>query len=150
MCGGVKTDIHGRTNVENLYVIGESAHTGFHGANRLASNSLLECLVMSKYCSIDINKSIDLSVPHYGNIMNWDDTYVQSKESYKISHNWGDIRKLMWNYVGIVRSHKNLNLALEKLILLKSNELLSTIFNSSDFLELGNIVQVSKLIKNQH
>ena len=65
-CGGVKTDIHGRTNVENLYVIGESAHTGFHGANRLASNSLLECLVMSKYCSIDINKGIDLSVPHYG------------------------------------------------------------------------------------
>ena len=149
MCGGVKTDIHGRTNVENLYVIGESAHTGFHGANRLASNSLLECLVMSKYCSIDINKSIDLSVPHFGNIMNWDDTYVtNSKESYKISHNWGDIRKLMWNYVGIVRTEKNLKLALEKINIIEK-EVMSYYQQysiSSDFLELRNIVQVSKLI----
>ena len=148
-CGGVNTDIHGRTNIKNLYVIGESAHTGFHGANRLASNSLLECLVMSKYCSIDVNENIDYSMPHYGNIMNWDDTYVtKSKESYKISHNWGDIRKLMWNYVGIVRSHKNLNLALEKINIIEKEVMnyYQQYSISSDFLELRNIVQVSKLI----
>ncbi len=148
-CGGVNTDIHGRTNIKNLYVIGESAHTGFHGANRLASNSLLECLVMSKYCAIDINENIDYSMPHYGNIMNWDDTYVtKSKESYKISHNWGDIRKLMWNYVGIVRSHKNLNLALEKINIIEKEVMnyYQQYSISSDFLELRNIVQVSKLI----
>ena len=148
-CGGVKTEINGRTNVKNLYVIGETAHTGFHGANRLASNSLLECLVMSKYCTKDIRKCIDCSIPYYENIMSWDDTYVtKSKESYKVSHNWGDIRKLMWNYVGIVRSKKNLIIALDKINIIE-NEVMNYYQQysiSSDFLELRNIVLVAKLI----
>ncbi len=148
-CGGVKTKISGETNVANLYVIGECSHTGFHGANRLASNSLLECLVMSKYCAENISQTIDLSKSYTGKILKWDDTYVtKSTESYIVSHNWGDIRKLMWNYVGIMRSQKNLNLALQKISIIEKEviDYYQQYSISADFLELRNIVQVARLI----
>ena len=106
-CGGVQTDISGQTSMENLYVIGESSHTGFHGANRLASNSLLECLVMAKKCTEAIMKKNIVNKYQNTDLPRWDDSLVtESKERFAISHNWDELRKIMWNYVGIVRSNK--------------------------------------------
>ena len=92
--------------------------------------------------------NIDLSKSYTGKILKWDDTYVtKSTESYIVSHNWGDIRKLMWNYVGIMRSQKNLNLALQKIsIIERGYRLLPAILNKCGFSELRNIVQVARLI----
>ena len=149
-CGGVKTDVSGKTEIDYLYVIGESAHTGFHGANRLASNSLLECLVMSKECSKKINQShsnnsniVDKKLPK------WDDSLAtESNERFIISHNWGELRKIMWNYVGIVRSNKRLHIAKEKIRLIEKevNDHYYKYNISADLLELRNIIHVSKLI----
>ena len=146
-CGGVKTDINGRTEIDNLYVIGESAHTGFHGANRLASNSLLECLVMSKKCTEDIRYSGQ--IPDNKLLPKWDDSLVtESEEKFAISHNWDELRKIMWNYVGIVRSDNRLKIALEKINLIEKevNEHYYQHRISVDLLELRNIIHVSKLI----
>ncbi len=149
-CGGVKTSVSGKTEIDHLYVIGESAHTGFHGANRLASNSLLECLVMSKECSKKINQSHDsLSKIKDKELPKWDDSLVtESNERFVISHNWGELRKIMWNYVGIVRSDKRLDIAQEKISLIEKevNEHYYKHNISSDLLELRNIIHVSKLI----
>ena len=93
---------------------GESAYTGFHGANRLASNSLLECLVMSKMCSKYITDG-GIKKNHKTSLPSWDDSFVSvSTEKFIISHNWDELRKIMWNYVGIVRSNKRLKIAKEK------------------------------------
>jgi L-aspartate oxidase len=146
-CGGVKTDVNGRTEINNLYVIGESAHTGFHGANRLASNSLLECLVMSKKCTEDIKHSGQ--IPDNKLLPKWDDSLVtESEEKFAISHNWDELRKIMWNYVGIVRSDNRLKIALEKINLIEKevNEHYYQHRISVDLLELRNIIHVSKLI----
>ena len=148
-CGGVETDISGKTDIDNLYVIGESAHTGFHGANRLASNSLLECLVMAKRCSQELTKSFltyqkrDISLPK------WDDSLVtESKERFAISHNWDELRRIMWNYVGIVRSNKRLKTAKDKIEIIEKemNEYYYKYNITSDMLELRNIINVAKLI----
>lgn len=147
-CGGVKVGIDGETEIKNLYVIGEAAHTGFHGANRLASNSLLECVVMArKNASTIINAPTDNS----GRIKvsSWDDSYVtESSEKFIVNYNWDDIRKIMWNYVGIIRTEKNLNLANEKIALIEKevNLYYNKYFISSDLLELRNIVNIAKLI----
>ena len=146
-CGGVKTDVNGKTEINNLYVIGESAHTGFHGANRLASNSLLECLVMSKKCIEDIKYSEQISDNKL--LPKWDDSLVtESEEKFAISHNWDELRKIMWNYVGIVRSDNRLKIALEKINLIEKevNEHYYQHRISVDLLELRNIIHVSKLI----
>ena len=147
-CGGVKADVDGKTEIKNLYVIGESAHTGFHGANRLASNSLLECLVMSKKCAEDI-KYPSKEVVSNKLLPEWDDSLVtESEEKFAISHNWDELRKIMWNYVGIVRSDKRLGIALEKIDLIEKevNEHYYKHRISVDLLELRNIIHVSKLI----
>ena len=146
-CGGVEADVNGRTEINNLYVIGESAHTGFHGANRLASNSLLECLVMSKKCVEDIKYSGQISDNKL--LPKWDDSLVtESEEKFVISHNWDELRKIMWNYVGIVRSDNRLKIALEKINLIEKevNEHYYQHRISVDLLELRNIIHVSKLI----
>ena len=148
-CGGVETDISGRTNMQNLYVIGESSHTGFHGANRLASNSLLECLVMAKNCA---KRIIDTKIESSHNnidLPQWDDSLsTESKERFAISHNWDELRKIMWNYVGIVRSNKRLEIAKEKIGLIEKemNDYYYKYNITSDMLELRNIIHVSKLI----
>ena len=148
-CGGVETDISGKTNMKNLYVIGESSHTGFHGANRLASNSLLECLVMAKKCAHSISTT-KIKTDHNNLILpKWDDSLVtESKERFAISHNWDELRKIMWNYVGIVRSDKRLNIAKDKIELIEKemNDYYYKYNISSDMLELRNIIHVAKLI----
>ena len=147
-CGGIKTDVCGKTEIKNLYVIGESAHTGFHGANRLASNSLLECLVMSKKCTEDIKYS-SKEIASDKLLPEWDDSLVtESEEKFAISHNWDELRKIMWGYVGIVRSNKRLIIALEKIDLIEKevNEHYYQHRISIDLLELRNIIHVSKLI----
>lgn len=148
-CGGVETDISGKTDIDNLYVIGESAHTGFHGANRLASNSLLECLVMAKRCSQELAKCFLTYQKRDINLPKWDDSLVtESKERFAISHNWDELRKIMWNYVGIVRSNKRLKTAREKIEIIEKemNEYYYKYNITSDMLELRNIINVAKLI----
>tara|TARA_Y100000992_G_scaffold32458_1_gene18215 strand:- start:401 stop:2020 length:1620 start_codon:yes stop_codon:yes gene_type:complete len=147
-CGGVMTDVMGRTDIHNLHVIGESAYTGFHGANRLASNSLLECLVMSKMCSKYITDG-GIKKNHKTSLPSWDDSFVSdSTEKFIISHNWDELRKIMWNYVGIVRSNKQLKIAQDKIELIEKeiNEHYYQYTISNDLLELRNIIHVSKLI----
>jgi len=149
-CGGVKTNISGKTEISNLYVIGEASCTGFHGANRLASNSLLECIVMAKKCSIAIQKNLALNKKIFNtNLPKWDASYVtESKENFIVSHNWDELRKIMWNYVGIIRSEKNLHIALDKINLIENEvtEYYQKYIISADLLELRNIIHVSKLI----
>ena len=149
-CGGVHTKIDGETDVERLYVLGEAAHTGFHGANRLASNSLLECLVMAMKCAKKINSGSILNFKHGINkLPQWDDSYVsESRENIVISHNWDELRKIMWNYVGIVRSDKRLLRALQRIKIIENetNEYYHQHKLTTDLLELRNIIEVSKLI----
>ena len=149
-CGGVQAHINGKTEVKRLHVIGEAAHTGFHGANRLASNSLLECLVMAKECSENIKNISDANFSHGINkLPKWDDSYVsESKENIVISHNWDELRKIMWSYVGIVRSDKRLFRAAQRIKIIENevNEYYHKHKLTSDLLELRNIIEVSNLI----
>ena len=149
-CGGVQAHINGETEVKRLHVIGEAAHTGFHGANRLASNSLLECLVMAKECSESIKNISDANFSHGINkLPKWDDSYVsESKENIVISHNWDELRKIMWNYVGIVRSDRRLFRAAQRIKIIENevNEYYHKHKLTSDLLELRNIIEVSNLI----
>ena len=148
-CGGVQTDVSGQTSMKNLYVIGESSHTGFHGANRLASNSLLECLVMAKKCTEAIMKKNIVNKYQNTDLPRWDDSLVtESKERFAISHNWDELRKIMWNYVGIVRSNKRLKIAKEKIQVIERemNEYYYKYNITTDMLELRNIINVANLI----
>ena len=149
-CGGVQAHVNGKTEVKRLHVIGEAAHTGFHGANRLASNSLLECLVMAKECSENIKNISDANFSHGINkLPKWDDSYVsESKENIVISHNWDELRKIMWSYVGIVRSDKRLFRAAQRIKIIENevNEYYHKHKLTSDLLELRNIIEVSNLI----
>ncbi len=149
-CGGVQAGIDGKTQVERLYVIGEAAHTGFHGANRLASNSLLECLVMAMKCTSHI-RSISKERFSHGieKLPEWDDSYVtESRENIVIEHNWAELRKIMWDYVGIVRSDKHLSRASQRIKIIENeiNEYYHQHKLTSDLLELRNIIEVSNLI----
>ena len=146
-CGGIMTDQHGRTDIPGLYAIGETAHTGLHGANRMASNSLLECLVFATAAAADIQRQ-QLTLFN-GNIPDWDDSYVYpAKEAVAISHNWDELRRFMWDYVGIVRSNERLKKAQLRLQLLKQE--IDAFYNqhhiSSDLLELRNLADVAELI----
>jgi L-aspartate oxidase len=147
-CGGVLTDSHARTDIDNLYAIGEVACTGLHGANRMASNSLLECLVFADLASEDILRKLP-AIPTAPNIPDWDESQVSdSDEEVVVSHNWDELRHFMWDYVGIVRTDKRLNRAMNRVELLKKEiaEYYGNFRVTSDLLELRNLVIVAELI----
>jgi L-aspartate oxidase len=147
-CGGVVVDENGQTDVDNLYAIGECSFTGLHGANRMASNSLLECIVYGQFCAEDIIKkidatSVDLDIPE------WDESRVtDSDERVIINHNWDEVRRFMWDYVGIVRTTKRLERARTRIDMLLNeiDEYYSNFRISSDLLELRNLAEVARLI----
>ncbi|SFV53606.1 L-aspartate oxidase [hydrothermal vent metagenome] len=146
-CGGVKTNVIGQTNLSNLYVLGESASTGMHGANRLASNSLLECLVMANENSQYINQQN--ICPNNFKALNWDDSnVVLSQEKVVVQHLWDELRLIMWNFVGIVRNNKRLEYALKKVTEIQKevDEYYRAYNITNDLIELRNLVQVSLLI----
>lgn len=145
-CGGVMTDDKGRTDIKNLYVIGESACTGLHGANRLASNSLLECLVFGQTAAEDILSQSTKPSPQ---LPYWDESRVtDADEEVLITHTWDELRRFMWNYVGIVRTDKRLSRALHRIHMLRDevNEFYSNFKISNDLIELRNLLQVAELI----
>ena len=147
-CGGVMTDLNGRTDVTGLYACGETAFTGLHGANRMASNSLLECMVFASSASEDILSRLEHDAPAPP-IPNWDESQVtDSDEDVVISHNWDELRRFMWDYVGIVRTDKRLIRAKHRVDLLQREitEFYSNYKISNDLLELRNLVVVADLI----
>ena len=147
-CGGVTTDLNGQTNIENLYAIGETACTGLHGANRMASNSLLECLVFARSAAQHITQSE--GVPHtWDTIKAWDESRVtNSDEEVVVAHHCDELRRFMWDYVGIVRTDKRLQRAKRRvdLLLLEIEEYYGNFRVTSDLLELRNVAVVADLI----
>lgn len=147
-CGGVMTNLQARTDVNNLYAIGEVAYTGLHGANRMASNSLLECLVFARSAALDIIAQLPSQTLHT-ELPVWDESKVNdSDEEVIIQHNWHELRLFMWDYVGIVRTDKRLQRALRRIELLQQeiHEYYSHFKVSNNLLELRNLVQVAELI----
>ena len=147
-CGGLMTDLEGRTDVEGLYAIGEVSFTGLHGANRMASNSLLECLVFASSASEAILAEL-AEVDHHPTLPDWDESRVtDSDEEVVVVHNWEELRHFMWDYVGIVRTDKRLQRAKRRVELLKLEiqEYYSNFHVTSDLLELRNLVTVADLI----
>jgi L-aspartate oxidase len=145
-CGGIVTDLAARTDVAGLYSVGESAFTGLHGANRLASNSLLECLVFGEAAAQDI-----LSKPATPHPMlpDWDESRVtDADEEVVITHNWAELRRAMWDYVGIVRTTKRLKRAQHRIRLLarEIDEFYSHFRVSNNLIELRNLVVTADLI----
>jgi len=145
-CGGVVTDLSGRTDIPGLYAVGETAYTGLHGANRLASNSLLECLVVGRACAHQIAAAPAVDLPA---LPAWDESRVtNADEEVVIAHNWDELRRFMWNYVGIVRTTKRLERAQHRIKLLKEeiDEYYRNFRVTNDLLELRNLVEVAHLI----
>ena len=145
-CGGVVTDLTARTDLAGLYAVGETACTGLHGANRLASNSLLECLVFAEAAAKDI-ESRPLPTPR--ELPLWDESRVSdADEEVVISHNWDELRRFMWDYVGIVRTDKRLARAMHRIRLLEReiNEYYAHFRVSNDLIELRNLVLSAHLI----
>ena len=145
-CGGVLTDLAGRTDLHGLFAIGETACTGLHGANRLASNSLLECMVFARAAAAHIQQAQRADLPP---LPAWDDSRVtDADECVVISHNWDELRRFMWDYVGIVRTTKRLERAAHRIALLKGEiqEFYANFHVTRDLLELRNLVQVADLI----
>ncbi len=149
-CGGVMTDLDGRTDVDNLYAVGEVAFTGLHGANRMASNSLLECLVFGQSAAEHIRRHHDdAEVPAVAALPEWDESRVtDSDEEVVVSHNWDELRRFMWDYVGIVRTTKRLQRAKHRvdLLLNEIQEYYGNFRVTSDLLELRNLALVADLI----
>ena len=149
-CGGIVTGLHGDTNLSGLYAVGECASTGLHGANRLASNSLLECLVFAEAASKHIDKNGRGSERQEAfKLPAWDESRVSDPdEQIVVSHNWDELRRFMWDYVGIVRSDKRLQRALRRVELLKEEirDYYSNFKINNDLIELRNLVVVSELI----
>lgn len=147
-CGGVLVDRNGQTDIPGLYAVGEVSYTGLHGANRLASNSLLECLVFANVAAQQIRGQLGepytaIRLPH------WDESQVtNSDEGVIIAHNWDELRRFMWNYVGIVRTNNRLTRALHRVELLKQevHEFYSHYRVSNDLIELRNLIDVAELI----
>jgi L-aspartate oxidase len=147
-CGGVVTDQRGLTDLEGLYAIGETAHTGMHGANRMASNSLLECLVFAHVASDHILASSGRP-PALETLPPWDESRVtDSDEEVVVSHNWEELRRFMWDYVGIVRTDKRLERARRRVELLQReiDEYYSNFRVTNDLIELRNLVAAAELI----
>jgi L-aspartate oxidase len=147
-CGGIMVDNYGRTDLPNLYAIGETSFTGLHGANRMASNSLLECIVYARSAANHISSQL----PNIGSIEkapSWDESQVtNSDEDVVIAHNWDELRRFMWDYVGIVRTHKRLQRAEHRITLLQKEitEYYSNYKVSNDLIELRNLAMVAELI----
>lgn len=145
-CGGVIVDQHARTNLAGLYVAGEASCTGLHGANRLASNSLLECLVYGEAAVNDIlAQAVQPPVP----LPTWDESRVtDADEEVVIAHNWDELRRFMWDYVGIVRTTKRLKRAQHRIRLLmrEIEEFYAHFRVSHDLIELRNLVVTADLI----
>jgi L-aspartate oxidase len=147
-CGGVITDMAGRTDLAGLYAVGETSYTGLHGANRLASNSLLECLVVGRAAAEAIEyagyeRAVSAPLPA------WDESRVSdADEEVVVAHNWDELRRMMWNYVGIVRTDKRLERAKHRIALLRDeiHEYYANFRVSQDLLELRNLVDVAALI----
>ncbi|EAU7305931.1 L-aspartate oxidase [Salmonella enterica] len=147
-CGGVVVDDYGRTDVDGLYAIGEVSYTGLHGANRMASNSLLECLVYGWSAAIDIDRRMP-SVHSVDVLPAWDESRMENAdERVVIQHDWHELRLLMWDYVGIVRTTKRLERALRRITMLQQeiDEYYANFRVSNNLLELRNLVQVAELI----
>src|SRR5262245_44750015 len=147
-CGGVLTDLKGATDIPGLYAIGEVSCTGLHGANRLASNSLLECLVFAKSAADDIRAQLPRASA-FPDVPEWDESRVtNSDEDVVLSHNWHELRQFMWDYVGIVRTTKRLERAMHRIDLLKQevHEYYSNYRVGSDLGELRNLIHVAELI----
>lgn len=147
-CGGVITDLNGKTDVPGLYAIGEVAFTGLHGANRMASNSLLECLVFAESASTYIDslrgeRLFNVKIP------DWDESRVtDSDEEVVVTHNWHELRRSMWDYVGIVRTNKRMRRAQSRvnLLLNEIDEYYGNFRITSDLLELRNLCVAANLI----
>lgn len=147
-CGGVVVDTNGRTDIEGLYAIGETSCTGLHGANRMASNSLLECIVYAESAARHISGNLD-TLPDPEASVPWDESQVtDSDEDVVISHNWDELRRFMWDYVGIVRTNKRLQRALHRVQLLQAEiaEYYGNYKVSNDLLELRNLAMVAELM----
>jgi L-aspartate oxidase len=145
-CGGVITDLRARTDIEGLYAVGEVAHTGLHGANRLASNSLLECVVLGQAAAGDILQTPTVPPPP---LPDWDESRVtDADEEIVISHNWDELRRFMWDYVGIVRTDKRLARAAHRIRLLTEEitEYYRNFRVTNDLIELRNLVLTAELI----
>ncbi len=147
-CGGVMTDREGQTDIEGLFAIGEVSFTGLHGANRMASNSLLECLVFAHSASQKILHELD-TVKMPDSLPAWDESRVtDSDEEVVVAHNWDELRRFMWDYVGIVRTTKRLQRAKHRIDLLRTEieEYYRHFRITNDLIELRNLVEVADLI----
>ncbi|MCH9705310.1 MAG: L-aspartate oxidase [Proteobacteria bacterium] len=143
-CGGIYTDLHGQTDIAGLYAAGETASTGLHGANRLASNSLLECVVMGRLVAEALPPPVAAPV-----LPEWDEQRIsQPRETVMVAHNWDELRRIMWNYVGIVRSDQRLQRARHRVQWIREeiDEFYRRHRVSRDFLELRNLAQCAELI----
>ncbi len=147
-CGGVVVDENSQTDLEGLYAIGETSYTGLHGANRMASNSLLECFVYGMGAASDIERKFTQPFD-FPDVPAWDDSQVtNADEDVVILQNWDELRSTMWNYVGIVRTTKRLQRALHRIEMLKSEitEYYQDYRVSKNLIELRNLVLVSEMI----
>jgi L-aspartate oxidase len=147
-CGGVVVNKHGQTDLNQLYAIGETSFTGLHGANRMASNSLLECIVYAQSAAEHISQTLD-SIPAPSPVNAWDASQVtNSDEDVVISHNWDELRRFMWDYVGIVRTRKRLERATHRIKLLQKEiqEYYSNYQVGNDLIELRNLAMIAELI----
>ena len=145
-CGGIVTDLDGRADLGRLYAVGEAGYTGLHGANRLASNSLLECVVLGRTCAAHILGAPQGAAPV---VPAWDESQVEdADEQVVISHNWDELRLLMWNYVGIVRTTRRLERALHRIELLRGeiDDYYANFRVNRDLLELRNLVDCAELV----
>jgi L-aspartate oxidase len=147
-CGGVMVDLAGRTDVSGLWAAGEVTQSGLHGANRLASNSILECLVFGQAVADDVAQAWDAAIP-VPDVRPWDESRVtDSDEEVVVAHNWDELRRFMWDYVGIVRTDKRLERAAHRVKLLRKEvaDYYGNFRVTPDLIELRNLVTVADLI----